>query len=127
MSTLYKGGPFTAFAGVCLLLAVLAVFFGGGHLLSLWETGEGYRDGVPVRVSEAGVLWKVGEVELMSPVYVGQSSWSPLVFQVADQEVLAKVRAAPAGQPVRIRYRQYAGSGGGPSNLWVTGVEPIGE
>lgn len=122
--------------GACCVVAVvvglICLCFGGCFVGSYVPMGEGQRDGVVVRVSHRGILFKTYEGKLvLGGVSVdhgdggGAMGGQPFEFTVRDPEVVKKLQNLPAGKRVRVTYEETATRWGpkGDTSYFVTAVE----
>lgn len=92
-----------------LVLLVTGVF---GYWKYMYVYSEGTRDGVVLKVSNKGTIFKTNEAEMLLPGIstVGQSlSNNYFYFTVASQKTADELSAL-AGKNVRVHYVQYNSS-----------------
>ncbi len=100
--------------GIIIVLAIAASPFlccGGCNMAAGWEYSEGYRDGVIQKFSVKGMFWKSHEGQLAMPGFrAGKDGPSNVFsFSVKDPAVIYVIDKLPAGQNVRLHYREYLG------------------
>lgn len=85
------------------LTFVVLLMFGGCYGCMNAVYSDGYRDGVVRKFSTRGIIFKTHEGELGLDG-VAKSVWE---FAVTDPEIIKQLEAVPAGQIIRLHYKQY--------------------
>jgi len=97
-----------------LLIVLVALFYAGALLLSLFNYSVGERTGVLSKISTKGVACWTMEGELAQPSFSRSSALrsgntpidNTFYFSVPDPDVRKQLDAVPPGSPVSLQYEQ---------------------